>query len=389
MAGILDSAKIPWYLTPGDHDVNPKDLTSNSNDRSIEKLFFLNYHPMRPELGPALYYSFDVGSYHFIALNSLEHLRTDVRWGDAFLARLSEDQSDWLQKDLSKHRSARGIIVFMHQPLWYNVAAWQPMHRLLRKYPVRAVIAGHVHYDQDEGEIDGIRYLIVGAAGGRVKSGSPDTGNAQMVTVMTLRDKKVDFTLIPIGSDSPRDFATRLDMDRIQALDQALDDLSEWQWEAANALCISNGALLMKADNSPGLIRLRAIGNPVDIPVRFAVRLEAEGLPPTQGKFKDGICARMSAQECVLAPGATSTISNISAVEFRWPSPTENPDNQNLPPLAALWEAALPAAGVTLVPGATLHIHLKYSFPVETGAKYLEQDVPAVIQSCSGNPSPK
>jgi|SRR5215469_13228420 len=50
-----------------------------------------------------------------------------------------------------------------------------------------------------------------------------------MVTVMTLDGKNVDFMLIPIGSDSPRAFATRLDMDRIQALDQALDELSEWR----------------------------------------------------------------------------------------------------------------------------------------------------------------
>jgi len=117
-AGILDQAQIPWFLTPGDHDVNPQEWTPNSNDHSIEKLFFSNYHLRRPNLTPQLYYSFDVGGYHFIALNSLEHLRTEPRWGDVFLSGISDEQFAWLEEDLAQHRSSPGIIVFTHQPLW-------------------------------------------------------------------------------------------------------------------------------------------------------------------------------------------------------------------------------------------------------------------------------
>jgi hypothetical protein len=47
MAGILDQAQIPWFLTPGDHDVNPKEFSANSSDRSIEKLFFLKLDSRR------------------------------------------------------------------------------------------------------------------------------------------------------------------------------------------------------------------------------------------------------------------------------------------------------------------------------------------------------
>jgi hypothetical protein len=388
MTAILDQAAIPWYLVPGDHDVNPKEFTPNSSDRSIEKLFFANYHTKRPELLPGLYYSFDVGDYHFIALNSLEHLRTDIRWGDAFLARLSDEQFAWLKQDLEKHRSSRGIVVFTHQPLWYNVAGWQPVHQLLRQYPVRIVIAGHLHYSQDEGEFDGIRYVVVGAAGGAVKDGSPDTGDAQVVTVLSLQGKKLDLKLLPIGSDSPKSFASRQDMDRIQALDQALDDLADWQYEPGDALCVKNGVVVLKQDGSAGAVRLRAIGNPIDVPIRFSARVEAEGLPPTQGKFSAGICRELVGQDCVIDPGATATISNISTVEFRWPSMTEVPSDQKVPALPPLWELIFPATGFAPAEGTTLRVRLRYSFPVESGAKYLERELPMTLKRCTEPASP-
>jgi hypothetical protein len=389
MAAILDQARIPWYLVPGDHDVNPKEFTPNSSDRSIEKLFYSSYKPKRPELSSGLYYSFDVRGYHFIALNSFEHLCTDVRWGDAFLAKLTDGQFSWLKQDLEKHRSSHGIVVFTHQPLWYNVAAWQPVHQLLRQYPVRIVVAGHFHYSQDEGELDRIRYVVVGATGASVKRGSPETGNAQVVSTLVLRGKKIDLKLLPIGSDSPKNFATRQDMDRIQALDQALDDLADWQYEPGDALCLNNGVVTSKQDGSPGAIRLRAIGNPIDIPVRFSASVEADGLPPTPGKFARGFCRELVRQDCVVDPGVTTKIANISAVEFRWPSMTEVPADQVVPPLSPLWEWLIPPKGFNPPEGTELRVRVRYSFPPDSGAKYVEQELSMVLNGCTQASSPK
>ena len=389
MAAILDQVRIPWYLVPGDHDVNPKELTPNSSDRSIEKLFYSNYKPKRPELSQGLYYSFDVEGYHFIALNSVEHLCTDVRWGNAFLARLTDEQFSWLKQDLEKHRSSRGIVVFTHQPLWYNAAAWQPVHRLLRQYPVRLVVAGHFHYSQDEGELDRIRYVVVGATGASVKHASAETGNAQVVSTLILQGEKMDLKLLPIGSDSPQNFATRQDMDRIQALDQALDELADWQYEPGDALCLNNGVVAMKQDGSAGAVRLRAIGNPIDVPVRFSANVEADGLPPTEGKFSTGLCRELVRQDCVLDPGITTKISNISTVEFRWPSLTEVPTEQKVPPLSPLWELLIPSKGFTPPEGTELRVRLRYSFPLDSGAKYVEQNLSMVLKSCAQASSSK
>ena len=74
-----------------------------------------------------------------------------MRWGDVFRAEVSDDQLHWLEEDLTKHSSSKGTIVFTHQPLWYDAAAWQRVHRVLRDHHVLAVVAGHFHYSQDEG----------------------------------------------------------------------------------------------------------------------------------------------------------------------------------------------------------------------------------------------
>ena len=64
--------------------------------------------------------------------------------------------------------------MFLHQPLWSHWSNWQPVHELLREYRVDAVVAAHVHTDRDDGVLDGIRYLVLGAAGGTVQHAHPD-----------------------------------------------------------------------------------------------------------------------------------------------------------------------------------------------------------------------
>jgi hypothetical protein len=382
-AEILDRAQIPWYLTPGDHDVNPKSLAANSDDRSIEKLFYENYHPRRPELGPKLFYSFDVGRYHFVALNSLEHLRTDIRWGDVFLAKMTDDQFAWLKKDLADHRSAAGIVIFMHQPLWYNVGAWAPVHRLLREYPVRAVIAGHLHCSEDDGELDGIRYLVVGATGGMLKPSSPEVGGVPVVGNIVIGRTSFTAQILPVDGQAPATFATRRDTDRILALDYAMDAVGDWPWEAVNAVCLINGTLIMPARNNlPAVVQLRAIGNPIDVPTTLALTVEI-GSASRQGTFAANICSNLSGQQCVIAPGTNIDMSNVSTVQFRWPELTETSLTQQVAPLGSAWEAAIGDMGTGIAAGSTLHLRLKYSFQGDGGLKYLERDVQSVIKACA------
>ena len=138
VTGILNELPVQWYETAGDHDVNPPQFQQDSPDRSRETLFKQLYSQINPKVADQLYYSFDVKGYHFVSLYTEERLDTDPRWGNVFYAQISDAQYDWLQKDLAANSNATGIVVFMHQPHWYNWSGWSRVHELLRQYPVRA-----------------------------------------------------------------------------------------------------------------------------------------------------------------------------------------------------------------------------------------------------------
>lgn len=116
---ILNNLKMPWFLTPGDHDVNPPVFLPDSKDFSRKTLYHNLYIKYNKFLGKDDFYSFNVNGYHIIILDSLSHLHTDPRWGNVFLSQLGENQLRWLAKDLEEAKNAEGIVVFLHQPLWY------------------------------------------------------------------------------------------------------------------------------------------------------------------------------------------------------------------------------------------------------------------------------
>src|SRR6202035_4166008 len=68
--GILDQLPVPWFLTAGDHDVNPPAFQQDSPDRSREQLFQQLYGARVPAFAVHPYYSFDLNGYHFISLYS-------------------------------------------------------------------------------------------------------------------------------------------------------------------------------------------------------------------------------------------------------------------------------------------------------------------------------
>lgn len=117
-----------------------------------------------------LYYSFDFGNYHFVALNTYDWDKRDrmsigfatAKWG----GQIREQQLAWLEKDLLKHKD-RPIIMFgHHNPLWisappdgdtqlqsssidqnFNGEGREELLALIYKYDTVAYLAGHLHYD--------------------------------------------------------------------------------------------------------------------------------------------------------------------------------------------------------------------------------------------------
>ena len=93
---------VPWYLTPGDHDVNPPIYQQNSTDRSRETLFKQLYGAFNPVAAKNLYYSFDVKGYHIVVLDygvkisdgSADFVKSDPRLIAAYLCVDDEAEID-------------------------------------------------------------------------------------------------------------------------------------------------------------------------------------------------------------------------------------------------------------------------------------------------------
>ncbi len=363
---ILDQLPVPWYLTAGDHDVNPPIFQQDSPDRSREQLFQQLYGQRVPAFAVHPWYSFDVKGYHFISLYSFEALWSDSRFGNIFLSQVYDDQFAFLQSDLAAHANARAIIVWVHQPLWYHVSGWKRVHDLLRKYPVAAVISGHFHYSQDVGVIDGIHYLTVGATGGFKKNGNRQAGNVDLVSVLTVRGpKQVNLDLLPLDGQ-PLFLTPREDMDRVQALDVQLGNF--FDFSQVNSIFSKNGQLVSDCTTgNPAVIQIAEIGGPIDLPLDVKITSATQGVNLTNSAFAPGVCQQViNGSECLLKRTTRTFVSNYSSVDI---------DTFDGP----LWSSQLSGSAA---PGASLNFSIKTTFTGASGQFFLQTTASTPVHAC-------
>jgi 3',5'-cyclic AMP phosphodiesterase CpdA len=143
------------------------------------------------EHGWDLYGSFDVGRYHFVALNTDEWCKEQ---------RVCGEQLDWLRTDLADHRDAAGIFVFMHRPIhsWFagdfNPDDADELRALFRTYPVRAVFAAHDHMYYLE-EDEGIRYYTTGGGGAPLYA-QPQDGGFSHYLLVSVSPEGIDYNVV-------------------------------------------------------------------------------------------------------------------------------------------------------------------------------------------------
>ncbi len=152
--------RAPFFLVPGNHD-----FAGDSCD-AYRGVFALPRNA--PPGDEELYYSFDWGNAHFVALGSDE----DVRPGSA--------QYEWLERDLAA-TSQRWKFVFFHDPVYSSgengpsLAQQQSWAPLFEKHGVSMTFCAHDHiYERTcpirEGkcttvEDGGVVYFVTGGAG--------------------------------------------------------------------------------------------------------------------------------------------------------------------------------------------------------------------------------
>lgn len=160
------------------------------------------------------YYSYKLGAWHIVSLNSNTNARS---WGAA--------QEQWLSKELAANNS-NCTLAYWHHPLFSSGATHgnqlhvRRLFKLLHAHGVDIVIAGHDHiYErfapQDaEGRADpkGVRQFVAGTGGAVLYNIGPIRANSEArnaadhgVLKLTLHGPSYDWQFVPITGGKFRD----------------------------------------------------------------------------------------------------------------------------------------------------------------------------------------
>jgi acid phosphatase type 7 len=167
-----------------------------------------------PEEG---YYSYELGSWHVVALNSNCE---EVRCGPG------SPQTRWLKEDLAANDEARCTLAYMHHPRFSSgekhgstAGGVEKLWEALYEADTDVVFSGHEHnYErfspQDpQGRVDperGIREFVVGTGGGGEEAPISDPiansevriDNVDGVLKLTLRPNSYEWEFVPVEGES-------------------------------------------------------------------------------------------------------------------------------------------------------------------------------------------
>ena len=141
----MKALKPPVHVIPGEHDVA---------DADNGKLYLDRYGKGTKGKG---WYSFDVGCVHFIALINVFNFEPGFK--SAGLAKLGDEQLEWMEKDVKGLAASTPVVVFAHLPLWTIYQEWgwgtEDAPRALgylKRFGSVTVLNGHIHQIQQKVE---------------------------------------------------------------------------------------------------------------------------------------------------------------------------------------------------------------------------------------------
>jgi hypothetical protein len=104
MIGLIG---IPQWNLPGNHDMNYESPNAHYANETYKKHF-----------GP-IYYSFNYGNAHIVALNNVEYVGAGQRGSNSsdYRGFISDDQMMWLEQDLANVPNDKLIVIATHIPL--------------------------------------------------------------------------------------------------------------------------------------------------------------------------------------------------------------------------------------------------------------------------------
>jgi len=197
------------YPVPGNHEYETTD--------AVPYFAYWGRHAGEPGKG---YYSFDLGGWHMIALNSkLE--KKDHR--DTISA-----QHAWLQKDLAATK-ADCILAYWHHPVFSSgqqsgSPRMKNILQTLYTFGVTVILTAHAHdyerfaHQNSEGARDrarGFRQFVVGTGGAPLRPLKKRLDNSEVfradsfgVLRLDLYPQRYSWQFLPVGKDQPDDMGT-------------------------------------------------------------------------------------------------------------------------------------------------------------------------------------
>ena len=129
----ISGAKIPWYNTVGNHDMNYDSVDDAQSVETFKRIF------------GAPYYAFNYGKVHFIVLD-------DVIWHGSqtrgYHGELTRAQLDFVRNDLRFVPKDQLVVVAMHIPL-VEVENREALYRLLEDRPFTLSLSAHTHVQRN------------------------------------------------------------------------------------------------------------------------------------------------------------------------------------------------------------------------------------------------
>ncbi len=128
----VEKMGIPFFQCLGNHDMDYNKGGDEASDQTFQQAF-----------GPT-HYSFNRGKVHYVVMDDVRYLGKDREYDGYF----SENQLNWLQKDLSFVPKDRLIVLCVHIPVHNGVKNNEALYTLLDGRNVH-IMSGHTHYHRN------------------------------------------------------------------------------------------------------------------------------------------------------------------------------------------------------------------------------------------------
>lgn len=128
----VEKMNIPFFQCIGNHDMD----YNKGGDEASDQTFQQHYGPT--------HYSFNRGQVHYVVMDDVRYLGKDREYDGYF----SQNQLDWLQKDLSFVPADRLIVLCVHIPVHNGVKNNDALYALLQNRNVH-IMSGHTHYHRN------------------------------------------------------------------------------------------------------------------------------------------------------------------------------------------------------------------------------------------------